>query len=137
MPFRVCYYHVVWATKNREPLITPEIETLIVSSIMQKSVQLDSPIQAINGVADHIHVAVSISTNLAVAEWVRHIKGISSHDINALFPQLPTPFRWQQGYGVLAFGAKMLPFVADYIARQKEHHRDNMLEMYLEQMEDD
>ena len=26
MAFWRLYYHVVWATKNREPLITPEIE---------------------------------------------------------------------------------------------------------------
>ncbi|MBI5957720.1 MAG: IS200/IS605 family transposase [Chloroflexi bacterium] len=136
MPFRVCYYHVIWTTKNRERLITPEIELIIFAAITQKSTQIDSPVLAINGVADHIHVVTSISTSLAVAEWVRNVKGISAHQVNAMFPDLNCHFRWQQGYGVLTFGAKMLPLVIDYVAQQKAHHQQNTLEPYLEREED-
>ncbi len=135
MPFRVCYYHVIWSTKHREPLITPEIESVVIATISRKSTSLNSPILAINGVADHIHVAVSISTSLAVSDWVKHVKGISAREVNMVFPQLSTHFRWQQGYGILTFGAKNLSFVTDYIGRQKEHHSNNTLEAYLERIE--
>jgi putative transposase len=76
VPFRVCYYHVVWATKSREPLLMPKIEVVAISAIMRKSTELESPVLAINGVPDHVHVAVSISTKLAVAEWVKTSKAI-------------------------------------------------------------
>jgi putative transposase len=66
----------------------------------------------------------------------KNVKGYSTHEVNAMFPELPTRFSWQTGYGVLTFGAKALPFVSDYIARQKEHHQDNALDLYLEQMEE-
>ncbi len=132
MPFRVCYYHVIWATKHRAPLITPEIESFIISTIERKSTEMNSPILALNSVADHIHVAVSISTSVAASQWIKQIKGVSAHDVNIEFPHLSTHFRWQQGYDVLTFGAKNLPFVTDYIARQKEHHNNNTFETYLE-----
>jgi REP element-mobilizing transposase RayT len=39
--FRVCYYHVIWGTRNRQPLITPEIEAVLGSAIMRKSSDLN------------------------------------------------------------------------------------------------
>ncbi len=135
MAFWQCYYHVVWATKGREPIITPKIEETIIQAATEKSQTLDCAIQGINTVADHIHVAVCIPPKIAVAEWVRNIKGITAHEVNIMFPDLSERFRWQRGYGVLTFGAKMLPTVIGYIERQKEHHAENTVESYLEQIE--
>jgi putative transposase len=136
MPFWVCYYHVIWATKNRRPVITPEIETLILAVVRRKSTELDSPIMAVNGVDDHIHIAVSIPPKLAVTEWIQKIKGLSAYEVNAMFPDLAQTFTWQKGYGVLAFGATALERVVTYIDNQKLYHRDNHLEPYLERIDD-
>jgi len=135
--FRVCYYHVIWATKGRAELITPEIERVVIPAICRKSADLQSPIFAINGAADHIHVAVSIATAIAVARWVKEVKGISAYAVNTTFPDLDPHFYWQKGYGVHTFGAKVLSFVVDYIGRQKERHRDSTIEDYLEQFDAD
>jgi putative transposase len=136
MPFHVCYYHAVWATNNREPLITPNLEPFVLETISRKSQTLKSPILAINCVEDHIHVAVSISTAVAVSDWFKQVKGFSAHEINAAFPKSASPFIWQSSYGVLTFGAKNLPFVINYIERQKEHHAQNTLETYLERIDE-
>ena len=136
MSFWRCYYHVVWATKERLPLITPEIEHVIIQAATEKSQALTCPIQAMNGAADHMHAAVCIPPHIAVADWVRNIKGISAHTINDLFPDLEIRFQWQRGYGVLTFGAKLLPTVSDYIARQKEHHQQNTIDPYLERTDE-
>ena len=135
MAFWRCYYHVVWATKGREPIITASMEQTILQAATEKSEALECPVQAINSVDDHVHVSVSIPPKVAVAEWVRNIKGITAHEINTMFPNLETRFRWQRSYGVLTFGAKMLPIVTNYIERQKEYHAANTLEAYLEQIE--
>lgn len=132
MSFWRCYYHVVWTTKERQPLITSEIERVIIQAATEKSLSLACPIQVINGVADHMHAAVCIPPHIAVADWVRSIKGVSAHTINDLFPDLDTRFHWQRGYGVLTFGAKLLPVVSDYIARPKEHHQQHTTDPYLE-----
>jgi len=137
MPYWRCYFHVIWATKNREPLITPDIEKVIFQAAKEKSQTLASPIQAINTVEDHVHVAVCvcIAPKIAVAEWVRNIKGITAHAINDRFLNLPASFRWQQGYGVVTFGAKNLPWVMDYVDNQKIHHAQNTFQPFLEQMD--
>lgn len=137
MPFWRCYYHVIWATKNRAVLITSGVEDAIFAAIRRKAEELGSPILAINSAGDHIHLAVSIPPKLSIAEWVKRMKGVSTRDVNACFPDLDTPFGWQQGYGVLTFSATNLPLVVDYIERQKEHHASQSLQPYLEQIDDE
>ena len=117
--------------------LPPEVEAIIIQSATQKSQMLVSPIEAINSVHDHIHVATCIPPKLAVAEWVRNIKGITAHEVNEMFPDFQSRFKWQRGYGVLTFGSKMLPTIIEYIAQQKIHHANNTLEPYLERVEDD
>ncbi len=136
MAFWRCYYHIVWATKRRQPLITPDIERVIIQTAMEKSQSMGCHILAMNGVADHMHTAVCIPPHVAVAEWVRSVKGLSAHTVNDLFPDLEVRFQWQRSYGALTFGAKLLPVVTHYIMRQKEHHQHNTLESYLERIED-
>ncbi|MBZ0302231.1 MAG: IS200/IS605 family transposase [Anaerolineae bacterium] len=137
MSFWRCYYHIVWATKDRQPLLSPEIERVVIQAATEKSHSLKCSIHAMNGVADHMHVAVCIPPYIAVADWVRNIKGMSAHTVNEVFPDRDIRFQWQRGYGVLTFGAKLLPVVSDYIARQKEHHQQNTIEAYLERTDED
>ena len=136
MPYHVCYYHVVWATKNREPLITPQIEPIVIAAIRRKSETLRSPVLAINTVADHIHIAVSITLTVSVADWVKHVKGVSAYEVNNTFPDMPSRFSWQSGYSVLTFGEQGRKEVLGYIERQKEHHRENSLMASLERFDD-
>jgi putative transposase len=137
MPFHVCYYHAVWSTNHREPLITAAVEQVLFEVIERKSTALKSPIHAMNTTTDHIHIAVSIAASVAVSDWFKHMKGTSAHEINAAYPKSESRFVWQSSYGVLTFGAKNLSFVIDYIKRQKEHHAQNTLESYLERTEDE
>ena len=137
MPFSRCYYHIVWATKNRTALITPQIERVILATIRAKASDLQTEILAVNTVPDHLHVAVCIAPKLAVAEWVKQMKGTSTRDVNGHFPNLETTFGWQRGYGVLTFGAKNLDFVVSYIKNQKEHHSNQTLEPYMERFDDE
>lgn len=135
MPHWECYYHIVWATKHRLPLISGDIESLIISTIRRKSQMLECPIYAINSVEDHIHIAVTVLPKLSVAEWVRQVKGLSAHEAKAYNPDAEIAFHWQTGYSVHTLGKKVLPFVVNYIQRQKEHHRSNTIEPYLEYIE--
>jgi putative transposase len=134
--FFVCYYHIIWATKYRQAIITPEIESVAFEAIRAKSQALKCPILGINAAYDHLHIAVSIPPALAVWEWTRDIKGISAFEVNRRFPKLENTFRWQRGYSVLTFGAKNLPIVLAYIEKQKEHHANNSVIAYLEHLED-
>lgn len=136
MPFWKCYYHVVWATKNRQPIITALMEATVFEAVRSKSAELHCPILAVNAVSDHVHVAVEIRPSLSVGDWVGQVKGASSFAVNLAFSNLEPKFRWQEAYGVVTFGAKNLPYVIRYIENQKEHHRAGTLQPYLEQIDE-
>jgi len=136
MPFCKCYYHVIWGTEKREPLITAMVEPIVFEVIRRKSAALHSPILAINGIEDHIHVAVSIAPSVAVAEWIRSVKGLSTYEVNNQFLDAESRFRWQKSYGVLSYGEKHLPLVIRYIEHQKQHHADQTLQPYLERVDE-
>jgi putative transposase len=132
MPFWCCYYHIVWATKGREPLISPTVEYILFDAVRQKSEALGSTILAMNSVTDHVHVAVSMPPTLNIADWMKHVKGASSHNINESQLHDLARFRWQGGYGVITVGPQGLKLVQDYITRQKEHHAQGTIYQSLE-----
>jgi REP element-mobilizing transposase RayT len=136
MPLWYCYYHIVWTTKHRAPSISTDIERLIYHVAYDKALELESPIVAMNCVSDHTHVLASIAPKLSVAEWVRNIKGITTHEVNAMFPDLPDRFAWQSGYAALTVSREMLPRIQTYISNQKIHHQHSTLDAELEQLDD-
>ena len=135
MAFWRCFYHIIWATKHREPMIDAATEACLYTAIHAKSAALEAPILALNGVADHIHVALCIPPKLAVADWVRQVKGVSTREVNAMRSDYDARFAWQSSYGVLTFGAKHQGFVVAYVQAQKTHHAAGTIEPYLEQIE--
>lgn len=137
MPYWRCFYHIIWATYQRAPLVTAQIEPIIFEAIHAKSREMGCQILAVNGVQDHIHTAVTIPPSLAVAAWIRNVKGISSHQVNTRWSDDEIHFRWQSGYSVLTFRVRQQHFVVNYIRNQKQHHAEDTLEPYLERLEDD
>lgn len=127
MAYWECYYHIVWATKERAPLIDDQIEPVVYAKLREKSLYCEAPILGVGGIKDHVHIAVCIPPKLAVAEWVRNVKGYISREINEVFPDREQPFQWQSSYGVLTFGQKQTEYVLNYIDRQKQHHAENHL----------
>ncbi len=136
MPYWKCYYHIVWATKYREPIITPAYEQIIFAAIQEKCAEFESPLLAVNAVSDHIHVAACIPPSIAVSKWVGSIKGSTARAVNISL-ELPTRFHWQGSYGVMSFGEKVLPQVKSYIANQKQHHAQGTVNPHLEQIGDE
>ncbi|MCU0482160.1 MAG: IS200/IS605 family transposase [Anaerolineae bacterium] len=135
MPFWVFYYHLIWTTKYRQPIITPVNEPMIYHAIERKCHSLKCKLITINGVSDHVHLAVSIPPSIAVADVVSQLKGSSSYEVNHSFPSAEA-FHWQTSYGALTLGEKALPFLVDYIRNQKQHHQQGTFIPYLESVDD-
>jgi putative transposase len=124
------YYHLVWATRDRAPLITEQVEAELYGYIQAKSKSLDCPCHALGGIADHIHLIVSIPPSRAVADFVMRIKGSSSHHLNQI--HLNQRFAWQREYGLFSLGAQQLERAIAYVAQQKHHHATQTLINALE-----
>ena len=124
MPLWKLYYHIVWATKNRENFIKSEQESQLYNYIIHKSANYGCIIHSVNGMSDHIHIVTSIPPTLAVSEYVRKIKGSSSNFLNKISSD---KFVWQNGYGVFSVGVKNLEIAINYVKNQKEHHRNHTI----------
>ena len=125
------YYHLVWATKERQPMIDNQREDRLYPYIVSKADSLNCIIHALNGTENHIHVIASIPPRISIAEFVKRIKGSSSHYLNQNFSNLPK-FSWQEGYGVFSLGAKQLNIAIAYVENQKIHHQQNTTISILE-----
>jgi putative transposase len=128
------YLHLVWATWDRLPLITEEIEAGVYAAIAQKCSNLQCVPLAIGGVADHLHLLVQLHTAVSVATLVKEVKGSSSHLVtHILAPH--RPFKWQGRYAAFTIQKSDVPGVKAYIERQKEHHATNDINPEWEQMD--
>ena len=78
MPYCRLYYHIIWGTKYREPIITPEIEPVLFNFIRSKAIGLGGFLHALNGTKDHVHLIVSIPGTIPLAQFIGKIKGTSS-----------------------------------------------------------
>ena len=84
-----------------------------------------------NGAEDHIHVLVSLTPSILVADVAKNLKGASSHYINKE-SGLEETLYWQDGYGVVTLREDEIPQVVRYIHHQKEHHQTGKLSQILE-----
>ena len=114
--------HLVFSTKNRQPLIHPEIESELHPYLATVFRNLDSPTLALNGTEDHLHVLFRLSRKKSIAEVVEEIKTSSSRWIKGNGVQY-ADFYWQNGYGAFSIGESGVKALKRYIADQKEHHR--------------
>ena len=114
--------HVIFSTKNREPLIRPEIESDLFAYMTGIINGCDSKLLIVGGTEDHVHLLVSLSKNWALATLLENLKRDSSKWIKTCGEQY-RDFYWQEGYGAFSVGESMAPAVKRYIQRQKEHHR--------------
>ena len=120
------YLHLIWATWDRLPLITADVESRIYAAIAAKCRQLKCEPLAINGVEDHVHVLVRLHTTVSVARLVKEIKGASSH----LMTHEIKPgkfFKWQGAYRAFTIRKSDVPTVRAYIQNQKQHHAEKHL----------
>jgi len=128
------YYHLVWATKGRAPLITPALEPELYGYIRGKCCELRAFVHALDGTEDHTHLVCSVPSSVAVAEFLHRIKGASSHFANQTVDAGGS--FWQPGYGALTFARRDLTRIVAYVQNQKAHHRDGSVSAKMERWEE-
>ncbi|MBD2100129.1 IS200/IS605 family transposase [Leptolyngbya sp. FACHB-261] len=119
--FTQLYLHLVWATWDRLPLITPDIQKRIYGAIIQSCEQLACTVVVVGGIEDHVHFLVGIPPTLTVSDLIKNVKGSSSHRITHE-AKPDTFFKWQGGYGAFTVSHENLEQVAKYVRNQATHH---------------
>lgn len=125
--YRQLLYHLVFRTKESKPVLdkdkTPELYAYIGGIIKNKN----SHLYRINGVENHLHILTDLHPSIALADFMRDIKGSSSYWINnnKLFPLFEG---WAEGYGSFTCSYMDVGRLIDYIKNQEEHHRKKTFE---------
>jgi putative transposase len=119
--------HLIFATKGREPFITPAVERELHAYLSAVFRERSSPALAVNGTANHAHVLFALSRKITVADLVEEAKKRSSKWIKTRGLEFRN-FHWQTGYGAFSVGQSSVVALERYIAGQKEHHRGKTFE---------
>jgi len=114
--------HIVFSTKDRLPQITPDLRSRLFPYMGGIVRNLEAVALSINGVADHVHLLVSMRPTIAPSDFMETLKTNSSKWVHETFPE-HAAFRWQLGYSAFSVSSSQKPAVLDYIAGQEEHHR--------------
>jgi REP element-mobilizing transposase RayT len=130
-PYTQLYLHLVWATWDRYPYLSPELQRRVYECIQAECVAVDVDVLAIGGVEDHVHLLVRIPATVSVADLAKRVKGASTHMVNHDV-RPPFYFKWQGGYGAFTVSKRHVPMICDYVLRQAEHHRDSRVYPILE-----
>ena len=113
--------HVVFSTKYRAPLITPEIRPRLHAYMAGTLHNLGCPSLQTGGVADHIHILCALGRTTTQAKLVEEVKKSSSKWMKAQGGV--RGFSWQAGYGAFSVDESRAGIVIRYIKNQEEHHR--------------
>ena len=123
--------HVVFATKERRKLITPELESRLWSYLGGLARGNRMRALKVGGVSDHLHLLISLPASLSIGRGVQLLKGHSSKWVSSNFPSHGM-FEWQKGYAAFSVSEASVESTIAYIENQAEHHRQLSFKEELE-----
>ncbi|MCB1235735.1 MAG: IS200/IS605 family transposase [Verrucomicrobiae bacterium] len=121
--FTQLHYHCVWSTKNRQPLISQNIEKSVWAILGATAKAHGMRLAVAGGIENHVHVLLEIPKTLSVSEAMKRLKGGSSNSINEKSLTGSGRFGWQDGCAAFTVSASRHDEVRHYIENQREHHR--------------
>jgi REP element-mobilizing transposase RayT len=115
------YIHLVFSTKNREPVLADEWREELFRVLGGAANNLGCQSMIVGGVADHVHMLIQLGRTITIAEAVGGIKSASSawtNQTRGLF----SGFHWQGGYAAFSVSQSNIEAVRQYILKQPDHH---------------
>src|SRR5712691_5818707 len=129
-------YHIVFSTKDRRPLITPDYEVRLYDYLGGTIRNMGGISLELNGTEDHVHLLAKLRPDCALSDVLRDLKANATGWMHDVFPSLKN-FSWQRGYGAFTVSQSDVDAVRQYIARQKEHHQKiSFRDEFIPQAED-
>ena len=129
-PLSRSLFHCLFATKDGEPSLTPEIRERLWPYFDEIAHKHGMKVVASGGGDDHVHLLLSLPAAMSISKAVQVLKAGSSVWINGTFPARRR-FLWQQGYGAFSIGIAALDETYAYIRNQGQHragtYRDELI----------
>ncbi len=122
MSYIKIWIHAVWGTKNREPILKPNILkqvcTHIVSNAKEKGIYIDT----INGHDEHAHVLMLLKGDNSISKQMQLLKGECAHWANQS-ELLKGGLAWADKYFAASVSEDKIETVRNYIRNQQAHHQ--------------
>jgi REP-associated tyrosine transposase len=122
MSYVSSYFHCVFSTKERRPLIPPSLQERLWPFLGGIARRNEIKAIEIGGVPDHVHMLLSLPSTISIAKALQLVKGGSSKWVHDTFPEHQL-FSWQVKYGAFGVSVSLLDKTIQYIQNQAEHHR--------------
>ena len=120
MSYTNLLYHIVYATKERAPLITNALKPRLHEYLGGIVRGLECIPIEINGVSDHVHLLVKLRPTISVSDFLSKLKANSSGWAKR---QTKGRFAWQARYGAFTVSGSQVDNVRAYIRNQEKHHQ--------------
>lgn len=117
--FTKLYFHIVFSTRNRRPLIKESWRARLHEYVGGTLRGLGAHSVIVGGVADHVHILVGLRPTHRLADVMREVKHESSRWVKEVFGG---SFGWQTGYSAFTVSPLACERVKAYIADQPNHH---------------
>lgn len=114
--------HLVFSTKDREARIVPEMRPRLHAYLAEVARGLGCHAYRVGGVADHVHLALTLPRMVTQGELVKELKTSSNHWLGKQDAGY-ADFAWQRGYGIFSVGSSQLAALERYIDNQEVHHQ--------------
>ena len=118
-------YHIVWSTKYRRKVLTPNIENRLKEILIDVGKQKGFEIEEIEvGSQDHVHVLVSAIPKISISYIAKMMKGISGRLLLKEFPEITKELwndeLWNPSYYVETIGSISEEAIRQYIQNQEK-----------------
>jgi REP element-mobilizing transposase RayT len=125
MSYTNLLYHIVYATKERAPLITKTLRPRLHEYLGGTVRGLGGIALEINGTNDHVHILAKLGPTISVSEFLSKLKSGSSGWARR---KTAGRFAWQARFGAFTVSESQVERVRRYIRNQEEHHRKQSFE---------
>jgi REP element-mobilizing transposase RayT len=116
------YIHLIFSTKNREPILPDDIRPHLNSYMGGTLKGLGCSSIEINSEPDHAHLLFVMTRTETLSDIAGRVKKSANDWLRARGSQFAN-FYWQGGYGAFSVSQSAVEEVRQYIRNQHEHHR--------------
>ena len=117
------YFHVVWSTRKREPLIDRQMAAFLGEFLAAKCEELEVHLRGQAILCDHVHLLLSLRPTHYVQEVINYLKGAASHEANN-HHEFANPLYRSRGYRIGTVSERSLDAAKAYVRNQHQPHPD-------------
>jgi REP element-mobilizing transposase RayT len=125
MSYTNLLYHIVYATKERAPLITKTLRPRLHEYLGGTVRGLGGVALEINGTGDHVHLLAKLDPTISISEFMSKLKSTTSGWAKR---QTNGRFGWQARFAAFTVSESQVERVRRYVRNQEEHHRKHSFE---------